>query len=160
MNIEELKSQMREHNRILMVEDDPEHVRLLQLAFEEAGLKIPLDVVTDGRMALSFLDRRGEFTDAVWPTLVLLDLNMAGMDGWEVLRNIRNRNLKFPLPVIIFSSTEDKEQILKVYSLGANSFIRKPMGFDGWIHVAKTLSQYWFNVAQIPGSQGGLQHRG
>ena len=140
-------------NRILVVEDDSEHVRLLQLAFEEANLTVPLDITKNGIEALEFLDRRGAFAKAVWPALMLLDLNMAKMDGWEVLRRVRKRRIKFPLPIIIFSSTDDKDQILRAYALGANAFITKPMGFDGWINVAKTLAEFWFNVAQMPSAQ-------
>ena len=144
---------MATKKRILVVEDDFEHVRLLRLAFEEAELNVPLDVTKDGIEAMDFLNRHGPFVEAAWPALVLLDLNMGRMDGWEVLRKIRTRQFKFPLPVIIFSSTEDEDQILKAYALGANAFITKPMGFDGWINVAKTLAEFWFNVAQTPSLQ-------
>ena len=144
---------------ILMAEDDPDDCLLTQEAFEESQLTNDLRFVQDGEELLDYLHRRGKFTQptlAPWPSLILLDLNMPRKDGREVLKELKDDPHLCQIPVIILTTSQSDEDIIYSYNLGANSFITKPVTFDGLVNVMKILGQYWFDTVILPPSPSGI----
>jgi len=135
---------------ILLAEDDPEEVFLMQRAFQKAGSKVPLRVVRDGQMVLDYLARSGEFSDARDSpiSVLLLDLKMPRKNGFEVLRWVRQQSEFRQLIVIVFSSSGELADINQAYDLGANSYLVKPTGFEALINLVKTIEVYWLNLNQ------------
>lgn len=142
---------------ILMAEDDPEDCMLAKFAFEEHRVANELKIVEDGEELMDYLHRRGRFSapqDAPRPGLILLDLNMPRKDGREALQEIKADPLLRRIPVVVLTSSKAEEDIFRSYDLGANSFITKPVTFEGLVYVVKTLSQYWFEVVELPSQEG------
>jgi chemotaxis family two-component system response regulator Rcp1 len=136
---------------ILLVEDNPADIELTRQGFLEAKVKHNLHVARDGKEALSFLRREGKFAKATRPDLILLDLNMPKMDGREVLRQIKTDDDLKSIPVVILTTSDATEDILKAYSLHANSYMTKPMDFDQFVtEVTKGVSDYWFTLVKLP----------
>ncbi len=136
---------------ILLVEDNPADIELTRQGFLEAKVNHNLHVARDGKEALSFLHREGKFADATRPDLILLDLNMPKMDGREVLRKIKTDDQLKTIPVVILTTSDATEDILKAYSLHANSYMTKPMDFDQFVtEVSKGVSDYWFTLVKLP----------
>ena len=122
-------------------------------AMEEAHLKNELHFVENGVQLLDYLHRRGPYADLKGtrlPGLILLDLNMPLMDGWEALRNIKGDPALRKIPVIILTTSRSEIDILETYELGVNSFITKPVTFEGLVDVMRSLSNYWFNIVALP----------
>jgi CheY-like chemotaxis protein len=142
--------------QILLVEDNEMDVILTLDAFREARLKNKIIVARNGEEALDYLFGRGEFSDRKsfpLPNLILLDLKMPKIDGFEVLRQIKATPKLKRIPVIILtSSKEDGDRILS-YEIGANSYLAKPVSFDGFIEVVRKIDDYWFtlNIEAPPG---------
>ncbi|HOX79100.1 MAG TPA: response regulator [Bacteroidales bacterium] len=142
--------------QILLVEDNEMDVVLTLDAFREARLKNKIIVARNGEEALEYLFGRGEFSDRKsfpLPNLILLDLKMPKIDGFEVLRQIKATPKLKRIPVIILtSSKEDGDRILS-YDIGANSYLAKPVSFDGFIEVVRKIDDYWFtlNIEAPPG---------
>jgi CheY-like chemotaxis protein len=151
-----LQTEPRSHrargsNVILVVEDNPDDVLLLQRAFRKAPLANPTRVVTDGEQAIAYLEGQGEFADREaypLPVLALLDFKLPRRSGLEVLAWIRLERKLHGLPVVILSSSQEQEHIAAAYRAGANSYLLKPVDFDQLIALVKALDQYWmgFNV--------------
>lgn len=138
---------------ILLVEDNEADAFSVQRAFKKAGLMNPIMHVTSGEQALDFLNRTGEFAEHPeddQPVMVLLDLNMPGMDGIELLRVIRHDSKRNLLPVIILTTSTDDRDIENCYREGANSYIQKPVDFDGLIEAIKRLKEFWFELVIVP----------
>ncbi|MEZ4241021.1 MAG: response regulator [Myxococcota bacterium] len=135
---------------ILLVEDNPGDVLLVRKGLERARIANRLTVATDGQQALDILFRRGEHADAVVPDLVLLDLNLPGIDGREVLRQIKEHETLRKVPVVVLTSSDAETDILRSYELHANSFIRKPPTLDALQQVLQVLSDYWFVIVKLP----------
>ena len=137
------------HN-ILLAEDDPEEVFLMQRAFQKAGSQIPLRVVRDGQMAIDYLARSGDFSDTRDSPLsvLLLDLKMPRKNGFEVLKWVRQQPELRQLIVIVFSSSGELTDINQAYELGANSYLVKPGDFEALINLVKTIEAYWLNLNQ------------
>jgi len=135
---------------ILLVEDNPGDVRLTIEALKESKIRNRLHIARDGEEAMDFLRRRGEFTDAPRPDVILLDLNLPRKDGREVLKEIKeDENLKrIPVAVITISSAE--EDILKSYNLHANCYIQKPIGIDQFVKVVQSIEDFWFTIVTLP----------
>ena len=131
---------------ILLVEDNPGDVRLTQEAFKVTEQKVTLQTVFNGDTAVEFLR---ESTEAL-PDLVLLDLNLPGRDGCEVLEVIRDDPRLKSLPVLIFTSSETDEDITRCYKARANAYLTKPTSPDEFISLVSTLEQFWFEQAQLP----------
>lgn len=144
---------MNDKIAILMAEDDPDDRLMTQEALEESHLKNKLYMVNDGEELLDFLNRRGRYTDpesSPKPGIILLDLNMPKKDGRQALAEIKaNPDLR-KIPVIILTTSKAEEDILNTYDLGANSFITKPVTFEGLVDVIKKLGQYWFEIVKLP----------
>ncbi len=138
---------------ILLVEDDPGDQELVRRALEEAKIRNKLYVVENGDEAMNFLNHRGIYEDpetSPVPDLILLDLNLPGMDGKELLKNIRkNPDLK-RLVVIVLTTSRHEEDILSSYESGVNSYINKPVNYEDFIELVKVIDTYWFQIVILP----------
>jgi len=135
---------------VLLVEDNPGDARLVQEALAENNLELNLHIVRDGMQALAFVNQEGEYADAPTPDLVLLDFNLPMRDGREVLANIKNDPVLKRLPVVILSSSEAEQDILQSYDLHANCYIQKPLDFEQFTTVIKSVGNFWFNIVKLP----------
>ena len=137
---------------ILMAEDDPDDRMLAKDAFEECRLVNALLFVENGEQLMDFLHRRGAYTDAPRPGLILLDLNMPIMDGREALALIKADPQFSSIPVIALTTSQAEEDVMRSYASGVNSYIVKPVSFTGLVEVMRGLAQYWLEIVEIPGA--------
>jgi CheY-like chemotaxis protein len=135
---------------VLLVEDDPGDVLMTREAFAEHKLGNRLNVVSDGAQALAYLRREGEFADAVRPDLVLLDLNLPRRDGREVLAEIKNDESLHQIPVVVLTTSQAEEDILRSYQLHANAYVTKPVDFDRFIAVVRQIDEFFVSVVKLP----------
>ena len=138
---------------ILMADDDEDDCLLAKEALAENRLANNLYFVNDGEELLDYLHNRGKFEDRAQnprPGLILLDLNMPRKDGREALREIKADPELKSIPVVILTTSKEEEDIVRSYNLGANSFISKPVSFDGLIDVMRSLGEYWFGIVELP----------
>lgn len=141
------------HRTILLVEDNPEDYEATKRALRKAGLGNPLMRCEDGDQALDYLFRRGAYSDpatAPRPAIILLDLNMPGTDGYEVLRQIKLDDDLKAIPVIVLTTSSDERDIEVCYRAGANSFVTKPVSLDGLFQSIQRLKDFWFEIAVYP----------
>jgi CheY-like chemotaxis protein len=135
---------------VLLVEDDPGDVVLIKEAFEYNKVHNALHVVSDGVEALEFLHRRGQYEDAPRPDLVLLDLNLPRKDGREVLEEVKaDRDLR-TIPIVVLTTSEAEEDILRSYDLHANAYVTKPVDFDRFIEVVRLIDDFFVTVVKLP----------
>jgi len=135
---------------ILLVEDSPSDALLTREALNTCKLLNKLHVVDNGVDAIAFLRREGPFASVPRPDLILLDLNLPKMDGREVLREIKaDGDLKI-IPVVVLTSSDAEEDILKSYNLSANCYITKPVEFDKFVKVVRSIREFWFAVVTLP----------
>lgn len=130
---------------VLIVDDSHADVRLVEEAFGEARSSTRFNVAYDGEEALAYLKRSGRHAEAPRPDLILLDLNMPRLDGYEVLKRIKADESLKDIPVIIFSNSAADQDIRKAYELNANCYIRKPAEFSGMIDVVRALETCWLD---------------
>ncbi|MBB6462438.1 response regulator [Flammeovirga kamogawensis] len=138
---------------ILYADDDPEDRMLTQEAFEESKLASNLIFVEDGEELMEYLNHKGKFSDKEKypkPDLILLDLNMPKKDGRECLKEIKLDDSLKKIPVVVLTTSNDEEDVLKTYNLGVSSFITKPVTFDSMVDIVKSLNQYWFQIVRLP----------
>lgn len=138
---------------ILCAEDDPDDRLLMRDALEEAPLGSRLLFVEDGEELMAYLDRRGAWADPASsprPSLILLDLNMPRKDGREALREIKENASLRTIPVVILTTSAADTDIVGSYGIGANSYIIKPVTFDGLVQVMRQLGRYWLETVQLP----------
>lgn len=138
---------------ILMADDDDDDFMLAKKALKESKLINTLFRVKDGEELLDYLRNRGAYTsknDFKRPGVILLDLNMPKMDGREALREIKSDPELCDIPVVVFTTSKAEEDIYKSYQLGVNSFIAKPVTFEGLLQVMQTLGTYWFEIVELP----------
>jgi len=138
---------------IVMAEDDPDDRMLAEEAMEECMLANSLICVENGAELLDYLKRRGRFAElgsAPRPGKILLDLNMPRMDGREALREIKADPELRAIPVVVLTTSKAEEDIVRSYDLGANSYVTKPVTFEGLVEVMKTLRRYWFEIIELP----------
>jgi len=138
---------------ILLVEDTPEDAEATLRAFKRAGLANPVFHCEDGDSALDFLFRRGSYADAATaprPGLILLDLNMPGTDGREVLGEIKGDAGLREIPVIVLTTSSDERDIQSCYAAGANSYIQKPVDIKGFHEAIQRLVDYWYQIVLLP----------
>ena len=135
---------------VLLVEDDPGDVLMTREAFEHHKLRNNLHVVADGVEALRFLRREGEHADAPRPGLVLLDLNLPRKDGREVLAEIKSDESLRSIPVVVLTTSEAEEDILRSYDLHANAYVTKPVDFDRFIDVIRQIDDFFVTVVKLP----------
>ena len=135
---------------ILLVEDNPADVRLTQEALKEEKLHINLSVVNDGVEAIDFLRKKGKYSNAVKPDLILLDLNLPKKDGREVLKEIKSDDsLKF-IPVVVLTVSRAEEDVFKSYNLHANCYITKPLDLNQFSRVVKSIKDFWLTIVKLP----------
>ena len=142
---------------ILLVEDNPDDEALTLRAFKRSHVLNTLCVARDGIEALDFLFARGAYShrvDEPLPTLILLDLKLPKLDGLGVLRAIRADERTRLLPVVILTSSKEEQDLISGYSLGANSYVRKPVDFSEFLEAAKMLGIYWLMMNQSPPERG------
>jgi two-component system, chemotaxis family, response regulator Rcp1 len=135
---------------ILLVEDNPAEIRLTIEGLKEARIANRLHSATNGDEALDFLYRRGVHKSAPRPDLILLDLNLPGVDGRAVLRQIKEDPELKVTPIVIITSSEAESDIVKAYESHANCFISKPIDFAGFTQVIKSIENFWFTVVRLP----------
>ena len=146
---------------VLVADDDPEDRMLIEDAFEESRLANPLEFVVDGEDLLDYLHRRNGYSDpssSPRPGLILLDLNMPRKDGREALKEIKSDPELRQIPIVVMTTSKVEEDILRTYDLGVNSFITKPVTFEGLVEVVKELSRYWFQIVQHAGPGRHVYH--
>lgn len=135
---------------VLLVEDDPGDVLMTKEAFEEHKLRNRLSVVSDGAAALSYLRREGEYADVSMPDLILLDLNLPRRDGREVLEEIKKDEQLCRIPVVVLTTSQTDEDILRSYQLHANAYVTKPVDFDRFITVVRQIDDFFVSVVKLP----------
>jgi two-component system, chemotaxis family, response regulator Rcp1 len=135
---------------ILLVEDNPGDARLAQEAIREAEWDNHLNWVSDGTEAMHFLRRQGRYGSAPRPDLILLDLNLPRKDGREVLAEIKADEALRRIPVIVLSTSDADEDVLRAYKLKANSYISKPVQLSDYVRIVKSLREFWFTVVNLP----------
>jgi CheY-like chemotaxis protein len=138
----------------LLVEDSPEDFEATVRALRKANLANPIVRCADGDDALDYLNRRGEYVElekSPRPTVILLDLNMPGTDGREVLAEIKRSDRLRDIPVIVLTTSSDERDVESCYRAGANSYICKPVDMDGFFGALKRLKEYWFEIVILPG---------
>lgn len=136
--------------QILLVEDDPGDVVITREAFAENKVRNYLSVVSDGEAAMSFLRREGEFADAPRPDLILMDLNLPRKSGHEVLAEIKADPELRRIPVVILTTSDAEEDILRSYDLHANAFVTKPVDFERFLSVVRQIDEFFITVIRLP----------
>lgn len=135
---------------ILLVEDEPGDVRLTIEAMRQAKVRNTLHVVEDGMEALDFLFKRGSFTNAPRPDLILLDLNLPKKDGREVLTIIKEDASLRQIPVVVLTTSGADRDILRCYSLHASCYVTKPVDLNQFLHVVKSIEDFWLTIVRLP----------
>lgn len=135
---------------ILLVEDDPGDVELTREGLATGKMFVNLHTVEDGILALRYLRGEAPYEDAVRPDIILLDLNLPRMDGRETLREIKADERLRGIPVVVLTTSEADTDILKCYDLGASCYISKPVGFEAFLKVVRSLEDFWFTVVKMP----------
>lgn len=135
---------------ILLVEDNPGDARLTREAMAHNSMPSTIYDVRDGEQALAFLRRQAPFASAPTPQLVLLDLNLPRRDGREVLEDMKRDPALQHIPVVVLTSSEAEEDILRSYRLHANCFVTKPVDLDDLSRVLEGIGQFWFNLVKLP----------
>ena len=137
---------------ILLVEDNPGDVRLTKEALKEGKIKNNLNVVNDGVEALKYLRKQPPYQDSGTPDLVLLDLNLPRLDGRQVLESIKSDATLRSLPVVVLTTSEAEEDVLRSYDLHVNCFIKKPVDLGQFVDVIRAIDHFWFSVVTLPPS--------
>jgi CheY-like chemotaxis protein len=135
---------------VLLVEDDPGDVLLIQEAFADNKLLNNLNIVNDGEQALAYLRREGEYAEAARPDLVLLDLNLPRKDGREVLQEVKTDESLRTIPVVVLTTSEAEEDVLRSYQLHANAYVPKPVDFDRFVSIVRQIDDFFVSVVRLP----------
>ncbi|MBB6097635.1 CheY-like chemotaxis protein [Deinobacterium chartae] len=135
---------------VLLVEDSPADIFLVEAAFEAAGTSIALHIARDGEEALDFVRNEGAFSAAPRPRLILLDLNLPRINGFQVLEALKSSADTRTIPVVVLTTSRAPEDIQQAYALLASSYVTKPSGLEELVEFARLLEQYWFRTAELP----------
>ncbi|MCG6136830.1 MAG: response regulator [Nostoc sp. LLA-1] len=135
---------------VLLVEDNPGDAQLTRIALEDSKISINLNVVEDGVEAMAFLRKEDKYIKVPHPDIVLLDLNLPRKDGREVLAEIKADQHLRRIPVVVLTTSQSEEDILKAYNLSANCFITKPVDFDQFVKIVKSIENFWFAIVKLP----------
>jgi chemotaxis family two-component system response regulator Rcp1 len=135
---------------ILLVEDNPGDVELTREALNGAKVANRLHVVDDGAEATDFLFHRGKFSDAPRPDIILLDLNLPKKDGRQVLSEIKANAKLAQIPVVVLTTSQAEEDILRAYQLHANCYITKPVDFNQFLRIVSTIEEFWLTIVKLP----------
>lgn len=136
---------------ILLVEDDPGDVLITREALEQTRVTTTLTTVDDGVQAMAYLRKQGEFAGATRPDLILLDLNLPRRDGREVLADVKGDPDLRRIPVVVLTTSQAEEDIVRSYDLHANAYVSKPVDFASFVEVVKQVDAFFTTVAQLPG---------
>ncbi|HEY9905840.1 MAG TPA: response regulator [Candidatus Sericytochromatia bacterium] len=136
--------------QVLLVEDDPGDVELTQEALKNSKLLIELNVVNDGEEAIAYLRQEGEYAEALRPSLILLDLNLPGMNGREVLQEIKNDDRLRLIPIVVLTTSDLQKDILNSYELGGNCYITKPVSLKDFMKIVQFIEAFWLTVVKLP----------
>ncbi len=150
--------QQMEVMEILLAEDDEGDIRFIQECLKHSTYKVNLNVVHDGGKVMEYLKKTGEYAKSPRPHLIFLDLNMPRKDGREALAEIKADYYLRNIPVVVLTTSESRQDLIKLYSLGANCYVTKPMDFDRFCVLINELLHFWFSVAKLPtgDSQGRM----
>ena len=135
---------------ILLVEDNPGDVELTREALRDGKIHTNLSVVNDGVEALAFLRREGAHAGAPRPDLILLDLNLPKKDGRAVLGDIKQDPALRHIPVVVLTSSQAEQDIVRAYDLHANCYVTKPVDLDQFITIVRSIEQFWFTIVKLP----------
>jgi CheY-like chemotaxis protein len=135
---------------VLLVEDDPGDVLLIREAFEFNKVHNNLHVVHDGEQALRFLRHEGEHAGSLRPDLVLLDLNLPRKDGREVLAEVKGDPELRTIPIVVLTTSEAEEDVLKSYQLHANAYVTKPVDFERFVSIVRQIDDFFVSVVRLP----------
>jgi CheY-like chemotaxis protein len=141
----------REVVDVLLVEDDEGDVLMTREAFEHHKIQNRLHVVGDGKQALEFLRKAGRYADAPRPGLILLDVNLPRLSGLEVLAELKKDDRLLTIPVIMLTTSQAEQDILRSYSLHANAYISKPVGFEPFIDAIRQIDSFFLTLVKLPG---------
>jgi two-component system, chemotaxis family, response regulator Rcp1 len=135
---------------ILLIEDNPADVRLVQEVFKEARIHNKMQVALDGDKAMQILRREAVYARASSPDLIILDLNLPKKDGREVLKEIKEDEYLKSIPVVIFTTSNAEEDLIETYKNNANCYITKPVDLDNFIKVVKIIEDFWLSIVKLP----------
>ena len=135
---------------VLLVEDDPGDVLMTREAFADHKVQNVLHVVDNGVDAMAFLRKEGQYADAPTPDLVLLDLNLPRMDGREVLAEIKGDDRLMSIPVVVLTTSEAEEDVLRSYRLHANAYVTKPVDFERFLEVVRQIDEFFVTIVKLP----------
>jgi CheY-like chemotaxis protein len=135
---------------ILLVEDNPGDARLTREALRDSKMRNNIHVVDDGVKAMQYLTRQPPYENATRPDIILLDLNLPRRDGREVLADIKSDDELRRIPVVILTTSDDEEDVLRSYDLHANCYITKPVDFNRFITIVKSIESFWFSIVKLP----------
>ena len=139
---------------ILLVEDSPGDVRLTKEALKDSKVANTLTVAEDGVEAMALLRRKGKYSEAVRPDLILLDLNLPRKDGRQVLAELKADEDMRSIPVIVLTTSLAEEDIIRTYNLHANCYITKPVDLDKFLNVVRTIEDFWLSIVKLPPQKG------
>jgi chemotaxis family two-component system response regulator Rcp1 len=135
---------------ILLVEDNPGDIRLIQEAFKESGFASHLNITRDGEQALAFLRQEGIYAKSPRPAFILLDLNLPRKDGREVLAEIKKEKNLRRIPVVILSTSTSDEDVVRAYDLHANCYVPKPLDMESLVKLGRSLEEFWLSTVLLP----------
>jgi two-component system, chemotaxis family, response regulator Rcp1 len=135
---------------ILLIEDNPGDVRLTKLALKGGKILNNINVVMDGAEAMDYLLRKGKYSEAMRPDLIILDLNLPKKDGRQVLKEIKDNESLRRIPIVVLTTSRDEQDVLKSYNLHANAYITKPLDLDQFIDVVRSIETFWVSVVRLP----------
>ncbi len=135
---------------ILLVEDNPADARLTMEALKDGKVKNNLAMVPDGVEAMAYLRNQGKYAGAVRPDLILLDLNLPKKDGREVLAEVKSDPALRSIPVVVMTVSKAEEDIIKSYDLHANCYVNKPVDFEQFMRVVRTIEDFWLTIVKLP----------
>lgn len=135
---------------ILLVDDNPGDVRLTAEALKDGEVENRLHTAKDGMEAIAFLRRKGRYTDAPRPDLILLDLNMPRMNGRQVLAEIKEDSALKHIPVVILTGSREMDDVVKTYDLHANCYVTKPIDFEQFTMMVKSITDFWLTIVRLP----------
>jgi CheY-like chemotaxis protein len=135
---------------ILLVEDNPGDIRLTQEAFKECKMNIDLNYVTDGVEAIRYLKQLPPYENMPLPDLILLDLNLPKRDGREVLEEVKSDNFLKRIPIVVLTTSNAEQDIIKSYNLHVNCYINKPVDFDHFFDIIQKIEDFWLTIAVLP----------
>lgn len=148
-----MENKLKAEQAILMVDDSDEDYEITVRGFRKAGMVNKIYRCKDGEEAMDFLNQRGEFAEpgkAPRPGIILLDLNMPGMDGRQVLQELRKVPDLSKIPVIVLTTSADERDVENCYEMGANSYVQKPVTLEGYMDAIQRMKDYWFKIVILP----------